>query len=167
MKSVFIAFWCCCFVLVAVVGCDPGMNMMKPAAQGVMDSEPEDKPDTTVPGTQPDMEEIDDPYTPLEGFTVSPNRVVFVAGGFPLEAGVNRCINLNGTNFNGVIYNTHTSKWQHREGPTSPWTDIPGTEVNTGICGYATDLPGQYRAVWEGSIDGVSGKYATNILTIQ
>ena len=159
MKSVFIALWCCCFVLITVVGCDQGMNMMKPAAQDIMDSP--DMPEEV-------MEEIDDPYTPLEGFTVFSNVVVFVAGGFHQDASVTRCINLNGTNYGGVIYNTHTFKWQRREGPTSPWTDIPGTEVNTGICGYAADLPGQYRAVWEGSIDDVSGKYASeNILTVE
>lgn len=149
MKSVFMVLWCCCFVLIVVAGCDQGMNMMKPATQGI-------------------MEEIDDPYTPLEGFTVSPNRVGFVAGGFRLEAGVTSCRNLDGANFSGVIYNTHTFKWQHREDPTSPWTDIPETKNDFGICGYVADIPGQYRAVWEGSIDDVSGKYASeNILTVE
>lgn len=53
MKSVFMALWCFCFILIAVIGCDQDMNMMKPVVQDVMDAKPEDKPDTTVPVAQP------------------------------------------------------------------------------------------------------------------
>lgn len=56
MRSVFMALWCLCFMLIAVIGCDQEMKMMKPVVQDVMDPKPEDKPDTTVPVTQPDAE---------------------------------------------------------------------------------------------------------------
>lgn len=56
MRRFFSAFWCFCFLLIAVIGCDQEMNMMKPVVQGVMDPKPEDKPDTTVPVSQPDAE---------------------------------------------------------------------------------------------------------------
>lgn len=36
MKSIFTALWCFCFMLIAVIGCDQGMNMMKPAVQGII-----------------------------------------------------------------------------------------------------------------------------------
>ena len=69
MKSVFMAFWCFCFMLIAVIGCDQGMNMMKPAVQDVTDAKPEDIPDTTVPVPQPVAEvepdvEMMDPTVP-------------------------------------------------------------------------------------------------------
>lgn len=65
MKSVFIALWCFCFMLVAVIGCDQEMNMMKPAVQDVMDSKPEDIPDTTVPVAEvKDGEGMMDPIVP-------------------------------------------------------------------------------------------------------
>ena len=69
MKSVFMALWCFCFMLIAVIGCDQGMNMMKPAVQDVIDSKPEDEPDTTVPVSQPIAEveqdvEMMDPTVP-------------------------------------------------------------------------------------------------------
>ena len=69
MKSVFMALWCFCFMLIAVIGCDQGMDMMKPAVQDVMDAKPEDQPDTTVPVSQPVAEvkqdvEMMDPVIP-------------------------------------------------------------------------------------------------------
>ena len=69
MKSVFIALWCFCFMLIAVIGCDQGMDMMKPAVQDVMDAKPEDQPDTTGPVLQPVAEvkqdvEMMDPVIP-------------------------------------------------------------------------------------------------------
>ena len=60
----------------------------------------------------------------------------------------------------------HTSKWQSRAGPSSPWTDVAGT-VRTGqICSYSPSEPGQYRGVAEISVNGVRGMYSTsNVLT--
>ena len=56
MRLFFSAFWCFCFILIAVIGCDQKMNMMKPIVQDVMDPKPQDKSDTTVPVSQPDAE---------------------------------------------------------------------------------------------------------------
>ena len=107
---------------------------------------------------------VNDPYTPFAGLTVSPGKVAFRAGGLLLQAG--GCIVMGGT-FNNVRYDTHSFKWQRRENPASPWIDIPGTEVEDGICGYRPDRPGQYRAVWDVSINGVRKKYASaNILIV-
>ena len=101
-------------------------------------------------------------YTPLDGWTVSSGRVQFLF----FSAG--RCINLTGGTVNGVTYTVHTSKWQHRSGPDSEWTDIPGTENTDGaICSYSPTDPGEYRGVAEISIGGESGHYSTsNVLTV-
>ena len=108
---------------------------------------------------------VNDPYTPFRGLTVHVGVVVFKAGGINLQAG--NCISFDGTTFNGVTYDTHSFKWQRRENPASPWIDIPGTEEKRGICGYRPNRPGQYRAVWEVSVNGVRKKYASaNILEI-
>ena len=78
---------------------------------------------------------------------VSDGRVQFLfssAGG---------CIQLN-SNINGVVYTTHTSKWQRRDG--SSWVDILGTE-REGLCSYSPTSPGEYRLVAEISIGGEEG----------
>ncbi len=97
-------------------------------------------------------------YTPLPGLRVSDGRVhylFFSAGG---------CINLNSI-INGVLYTTHTSKWQRREGAT--WVDVPGTERD-GVCAYSTTSPGEYRLVAEISIGGERGFYSSeNTFTIE
>ena len=109
---------------------------------------------------------VNELYTPLKGLIVSNGRVQLIVGGIFLSAG--RCIILGGTTLNGVKYNTHNSKWQRRENAASPWTDIPGTESDEGLCSYSPPSPGQYRLVGEISIDGVRGKYASvNILTVE
>ena len=226
MKLFFGALWCFCFMLIAVIGCDQEMKMMKPAVQDVMDPKPEDKPDTTMVVSQPDAEipnqtdepdiamppsqpvaeveqdvemmeptvpepdieappvavaempteppdmveeimgETDDPYTPLEGFTVFPDKIVIVIRNLHITQHVGGgCLNLAGS-FNGVGP-TFGFKWQRREDIASSWIDIPETE-GPKICGYAPDLSGQYRAVWEVGIDGVLEKYASeNILTVE
>ena len=222
MRLFFQTFWCFCFIVIAVIGCDQEMKMMKPVVQDVMDPKPEAKPDTTVPVAQPDaeipdqmdvtdiamppsqpvaeveqdvemmdptvpepaveappvavaempveppdmaeevMEEVDDPYTPLNGLIVFEGRVQFLF----FSAG--QCIILGGANINGVAYSTHNSKWQKRENAASPWIDIPGTESDEGLCSYSPPGPGQYRLVGEIGINGVRGKYASeNILTME
>ena len=170
----------------------PQMNMMKPAVQDTVDTQREDEPDadveqdngtmdTTVadpdvqPPAEPDVEESEEPddtvaetpeepedtYTPLAGLIVSNGRVQL---GFISAGG---CIRLN-SSLNGVRYNTHSSKWQRRDGTASPWSDIPGTEEAGGLCSYSPKDPGQYRLVGEVSINGVRGKYASeNILTVE
>ena len=97
-------------------------------------------------------------YTPLPGLRVSDGRVQFLffqAGG---------CINLNST-INGVVYTTHTSKWQRKDGAT--WVDVPGTE-RAGLCAYSPTSPGEYRLVAEISIGGQRGFYSSeNTLIVE
>ena len=98
-------------------------------------------------------------YTPLEGLRVSDGRVQF---GF---ASAGQCIVLSNSSINGVVYTTHTSKWQRRAG--SSWVDIPGTE-RAGLCAYSPTNPGEYRLVAEISIDGERGHYSSeNTLTVE
>ena len=215
MKSVFMALWCFCFMLIAVIGCDQEMNMMKPVMQDVMDAKPEDEPDTIVPTPQPDAELMDrmdepdiamptsepiaevepdvemmeptvlepnvevppvsveepsdiaeempeepsDPYTPLNGLTVSGGGVRFL-----FFSALHGCVHVDAP-INGVFYTTHSSKWQQREDPESPWIDIQGTE-KASLCPYSPEDPGQYRLVCEISINGVRGKYASGDILI-
>ena len=95
-----------------------------------------------------------DVYQPLAGLRVSPGRVQFLF----FSAG--RCINLSNSSINGVVYTTHTSKWQRRDSSTNPWADISGTERD-GLCSYSPSDPGEYRLVGEVTIDGTRGKYSS------
>ena len=98
-------------------------------------------------------------YTPLEGLRVSDGRVQFSF----FSAG--QCIVLSNSSINGVVYTTHTSKWQRKAG--SSWVDIPGTE-REGLCSYSPTSPGEYRLVAEISIDGERGHYSSeNTLTVE
>lgn len=98
-------------------------------------------------------------YTPLEGLRVSDGRVqwlFFSSGG---------CINLSNSDINGVVYTTHRSKRQRREGAT--WVDVSGTERN-GVCAYSPTRSGKYRLVAELSIRGERGFYSSeNTLTVE
>ena len=97
-------------------------------------------------------------YIPLDGLRVSDGRVQF---GF---ASAGQCIQLSNSSINGVVYTTHTSKWQRRAG--SSWVDIPGTERN-GLCSYSPTSLGEYRLVAEISINGERGHYSSeNTLTV-
>ena len=91
-------------------------------------------------------------YTPLPGLRVSDGRVQYLF----FSAG--QCINLSNSSINGVVYTTHTSKWQRRDGAT--WVDVPGTE-RYGVCAYSTTNPGEYRLVAEISIGGQRGFYSS------
>ena len=98
-------------------------------------------------------------YTPLEELRVSDGRVQF------LFASAGQCIVLSNSSINGVVYTTHTSKWQRRAGST--WVDIPGTE-REGLCSYSPTSPGEYRLAGEISIDGERGYYSSeNTLTVE
>ena len=98
-------------------------------------------------------------YIPLDGLRVSDGRVQF---GF---ASAGQCIQFSNSSINGVVYTTHTSKWQKRAG--SSWVDIPGTERN-GLCSYSPTSPGEYRLVAEISINGERGYYSSeNTLTVE
>ena len=106
---------------------------------------------TPPPAPTPPTADI---YQPLAGLRVSPGRVQFLF----FSAG--QCINLSDTSVNGVVYTTHTSKWQRRDSSTNPWTDISGTERD-GLCSYSPSDPGEYRLVGEVTIDGTRGKYSS------
>ena len=94
-----------------------------------------------------------DPYTPLEGLRVSPGRLHF------LFMTVGQCIIMQGANINGVTYTTHNSKWQRRDDPSAPWTDVAGTEREGKLCSYSPTSPGEYRLVGEITIDGSRRMY--------
>ncbi len=97
-------------------------------------------------------------YKPLAGLRVSDGRVQF---GF---ISVGRCIHWNNANVNGVVYTTHTSKWQRKDGQT--WVDVSGTE-RAGLCSYSPSSPGEYRLAAEITINGVRGKYVSeNTLSV-
>ena len=98
-------------------------------------------------------------YTPLPGLRVSDGSVQYLF----FSAG--QCINLSNSSINGVVYTTHTSKWQRKDGAT--WVDVPGTERD-GVCAYSTTNPGEYRLVAEISIGGQRGFYSSeNTFTIE
>ena len=100
-------------------------------------------------GTQPDD------YTPLAGLRVSAGQISY---GFFTSAS---CIRLSNITLNGVTFTVHSSKWQRRDGASSPWEDVPGTEQQGGLCAYNPTSPGEYRLVGEVSIDGVHGRYSS------
>ena len=98
-------------------------------------------------------------YTPLKGLIVSDGHVEY------LFFSTGQCIQLSNSSINGVVYTTHTSKWQRRAG--SSWVDIPGTERN-GLCSYSPTSLGEYRLVAEISINGERGHYSSeNTLTVE
>ena len=101
-------------------------------------------------------------YQPLRVWTVSgEGRVTFSI------FGSGECISIGNLTVLGAAYTVHTSKWQTRADANGPWTDIPGTTHDGGICAYSPTESGQYRGVAEISVDGTRGKYSSNnILTV-
>ena len=67
-----------------------------------------------------------------------------------------------------VSYRLATWKWQTRSPGSTGWVDIPGTEQSEGdtFCPYRPTAPGEYRLVMEMSVDGVPGRYASNIVSL-
>ena len=76
------------------------------------------------------------------------------------------CINLTGDTVidGGDRYMLISSKWQTRANSSDAWADIPGTSESGRLCAYDPVDPGEYRFVAEISINGVVGKYSSNIL---
>ena len=76
------------------------------------------------------------------------------------------CIDLTGATIlhNGVPYILISSKWQTRANSSDAWADIPDTSESGRLCAYDPVDPGEYRFVAEISINGVVGKYSSNIL---
>ena len=75
------------------------------------------------------------------------------------------CIGLEDATIDGTDYTIAHSKWQVRVSSDAEWADIKGTEVIGKICSYTPFTPGEYRMVTEITIDGETGKYASNIMT--
>ena len=101
-----------------------------------------------------------DTYARLDDLTVTPGQIRF---GFFTAGG---CIAISSTTINGVTYSVETSKWQTRPDSSSEWSDIPGSEESGRVCSRNPAAPGQYRLVFELTIDGVTGMYASNVLVI-
>jgi len=77
MKSIFMALWCFCFMLIAVIGCDQEMNIVMPVVEDVMDTDQKDEPDTEMPRSQPIAEveqdaEMTEPAEPEPDDEVDP-----------------------------------------------------------------------------------------------
>ena len=99
-------------------------------------------------------------YERLDLIQVSPGRVqfsFFSAGG---------CITLGNTTVNGVTYSIVSSKWQTRAGSASAWSDVSGTERTGQLCSLNPSASGQYRLVAEITINGTTGNYSSNIISI-
>ena len=99
-------------------------------------------------------------YERLDLLQVSPGRVQFSF----LSAG--GCITLGNTTINGVSYSVVSSKWQTRADSASAWSDVSGTERTGQLCSLNPTASGQYRLVAEITINGTTGNYSSNILSI-
>lgn len=99
-------------------------------------------------------------YERLDSLQVSAGRVQF---GFFSAGG---CIAISNTTVNGVTYTIVSSKWQMRADSASAWSDVAGTERTGQICALNPTESGEYRLVFEITIDGTTGHYSSNILTI-
>ena len=78
-------------------------------------------------------------------------------GSIRLGFTVRGCFDYDNVTIDGVGYTVHSSKWQRRDDENSPWTDIPDTDYEGGVCSYSPTEPGQYRGVAEISIGGERG----------
>ena len=113
-----------------------------------------------------------DEYTPVDWITITEDGElsVVIGGFFHLGGSPGQCSSISGSsiNINGQDYSFGTAKWQ-RMGEDGEWTDVPGTERDGGeFCGYSPEEPGEYRWVFEMTIDGASSKYASgNTLTVE
>ena len=76
------------------------------------------------------------------------------------------CIHLTGsTVIDGADrYMLVSTKWQTRANSSDAWADIPGTLQSGSLCAYDPVGSGEYRLVAEISINGVVGKYSSNLL---
>ena len=100
-------------------------------------------------------------YARLEMLSVSPGEIRF--GTILADGG--GCIGLVDAAIDDIAYTIVNSKWQVRVSPDAEWADIKGTEMIGKICPYTPFAPGEYRMVAEITIDGETGKYASNIMT--
>ena len=102
-----------------------------------------------------------DVYTPLGILSISLGKVTF--GPISIDGG--GCIGLEDVVIDNTHYAVVNSKWQVRVSSDAEWADIKGTGMIGKICSYTPFAPGEYRMVTEITIDGETGKYASNIMT--
>lgn len=99
-----------------------------------------------------------DGFVRLEMLSVSPGQVGFG----PVSSG--GCMAVEDVFIDATHFAVLHSKWQTRAGPEAEWTDVEGTETAGELCAYTPSAPGEYRLVAEITIDGETGRYASNIL---
>ena len=97
--------------------------------------------------------------------------LIVVSGGVRLFNFVtfgSSCIDLTGStvHHNGDQYMLVSTRWQTRANSSNAWADIPGTSESGRLCAYTPVEPGEYRMVAELAINGVVGKYSSNILVV-
>ena len=104
----------------------------------------------------------EDVYVRHESLTIGRGWVRY----FRFQTGVGSCIDLIGSTVidGGDRYMLVSTKWQTRANSSDAWADIPGTSESGRLCAYDPVDPGEYRFVAEISINGVVGKYSSNIL---
>ena len=107
-----------------------------------------------------DVDVVDtDGYVRLHMLKVSAGEVVFG----PLSS--SSCIVLDDTDINGVVHTVESSKWQRYADADAEWADIAGTETTRSLCVYTPIAAGNYRLAAEITIDGETGRHASNVMT--
>lgn len=92
----------------------------------------------------------DSDFTPW--YSIEVDNGVLIVFGHRTPACMPPIINLKSVD--GYTYTTHESKWQSRSDSTEAWSDIDGTRLTDArVCPYSTDVPGDYRLVYELSIE--------------
>ena len=92
----------------------------------------------------------DSDYTPW--YAIEVDNGVLIAFGVRISSCMPPVINLKSVD--GNIYTVHESKWQTRSDSSEEWSDIDGTRrTDARVCPYSTDDPGDYRVVYEMSIE--------------
>ena len=76
------------------------------------------------------------------------------------------CIALADTEVDGGRYRARAAKWQSRPNADWPWADLAGTSVADEVCAYSPQKSGHFRLAVDMDIDGVSGRYVSNTITV-
>ncbi|MCY4400615.1 MAG: Ig-like domain-containing protein [Gemmatimonadetes bacterium] len=87
----------------------------------------------------------------------TPWPAVYVANGILIAFGNQLAVCMppviNFESVDGNTYTVHESKWQSRGDSSEAWSDIAGTQIMNGqVCPYTATDPGDYRVVYEMSI---------------
>ena len=106
------------------------------------------------------VEPFDEYIVRLVALDVSPGE--FSLGGSTFTD----CEAISNYMINGVSHTIETSKWQSRTELGAEWTDVEGTTQESQICPYSPPDNAEYRLAFEASIDGVSGNYSSNTMSV-